>query len=330
MQIIEYQKKYLEDVKDLLVELEEYILTIDKDNLDQLHPEYRDKMAILDLKEVNNNNGKCYLAVENNKVVGLIMGYVRTYDEYDYLDYKCPRSGEVSELIVSKNARSKGIGKQLMQKIEEHLTEVGCEYIFIDVFAYNKNAIKFYEKLGFHTRGLIDVKKLNNESNYKCIIATKELLTKKWDIEIKKHDNSDVWKKFKIESLRNIDNRIVYVGILNNEIITEATAIISENDLDMQNKDGLVGNGKVYLSAFRTNKEYQNMGYFSKLYKFMENDLKEKGYKILTLGVEPNEIRNMQIYFKWGFNEFIKTDYEYYSNEEKILVNYYKKSINKN
>ena len=330
MQIIEYQKKYLEDVKDLLVELEEYILTIDKDNLDQLHPEYRDKMAILDLKEVNNNNGKCYLAVENNKVVGLIMGYVRTYDEYDYLDYKCPRSGEVSELIVSKNARSKGIGKQLMQKIEEYLTEVGCEYIFIDVFAYNKNAITFYEKLGFHTRGLIDVKKLNNESNYKCIIATKELLTKKWDIEIKKHDNSDVWKKFKIESLRNIDNRIVYVGILNNEIITEATAIVSENDIDMQNKDSLVGSGKVYLSAFRTNKEYQNKGYFSKLYKFMEKDLKEKGYKTLTLGVEPNEIRNMQIYFKWGFKSYIKTDYEYYPNGEKVIVNYYKKSIDKN
>lgn len=34
MQIIEYQEKYLEDVKNLLVELEEYILTIDKDNLD--------------------------------------------------------------------------------------------------------------------------------------------------------------------------------------------------------------------------------------------------------------------------------------------------------
>ena len=37
MQIIEYEEKYLEDVKDLLVELEEYILTIDEDNLDQLH-----------------------------------------------------------------------------------------------------------------------------------------------------------------------------------------------------------------------------------------------------------------------------------------------------
>lgn len=43
MQIIEYENKYLEDVKDLLVELEEYIVSIDKDNLDQVHPEYRKK-----------------------------------------------------------------------------------------------------------------------------------------------------------------------------------------------------------------------------------------------------------------------------------------------
>ena len=71
MQIIEYQEKYLEDVKDLLVELEEYILSIDKDELDQLHKDYRDKMAILDLKEVYDNEGKCYLAIEDNKVIGL-------------------------------------------------------------------------------------------------------------------------------------------------------------------------------------------------------------------------------------------------------------------
>ena len=100
MKIIEYEDKYLEDVKDLLVELEEYILTIDKDHLDQLHPEYRDKMAILDLEEVKNNNGKCYIAVEDNKAVAVIMGIVGTYDEYDYLDYKCPKRGEITEIIV--------------------------------------------------------------------------------------------------------------------------------------------------------------------------------------------------------------------------------------
>lgn len=105
----------------MLVELEEYILTIDKDNLDQLHPEYRDKMALLDLKELKENNGKCFLAVENNKAVGVIMGIACTYDKYDYLDYKCPKQGEITELIISKNVRNKGIGQMLMQKMEEAL-----------------------------------------------------------------------------------------------------------------------------------------------------------------------------------------------------------------
>ena len=96
MTIIEYEEKYLEDVKDLLVELEEYILSIDKDDLDLLHPDYREKMAILDLEEVNENDGKCYLAIENGKAIGLIMGIIPTYDEYDYLDYKCPKRGEIT------------------------------------------------------------------------------------------------------------------------------------------------------------------------------------------------------------------------------------------
>jgi len=38
MNIIEYEEKYLEDVRDLLVELEEYIISIDKDELDRIHP----------------------------------------------------------------------------------------------------------------------------------------------------------------------------------------------------------------------------------------------------------------------------------------------------
>ena len=161
MQIIEYEDKYLEDVKDLLVELEEYIVSIDKDNLDCVHPEYREKMAVLDLEEVKNNNGKCYIAVCNNKVMGLIMGTIIKFDEYDYLDYKCPKCGVVTELVVSKKVRSSGIGTLLMNKIEEYFKSIGCEYISIEVFAYNKMGINFYEKHGYHTRGLIDIKKIN-------------------------------------------------------------------------------------------------------------------------------------------------------------------------
>ena len=160
MKIIEYNDNYLEDVKDLLVELEEYIVSIDKDHLDQLHPEYREKMAILDLEEVKENNGKCYIAAEDTKAVGLIMGTIIKFDEYDYLDYKCPKEGEITELIVSKNVRSNGVGQALMNKMEEYFKSVGCEYVLVDVFAYNENAIKFYDKKGYHSRMNTNIKKI--------------------------------------------------------------------------------------------------------------------------------------------------------------------------
>ena len=161
MQIVEYENKYLEDVKDLLVELEEYILSIDKDNLDQLHPEYREKMAILDLKAVQDFSGKCYLAInEDDKAIGLIMGTIPPYDEFDYLDYKCPKRGEITELIVTNKIRSKGIGQELINKMEEYFKSVGCEYVIVDVFAYNEIGKKFYNKNGYHHRMYTDIKKL--------------------------------------------------------------------------------------------------------------------------------------------------------------------------
>ena len=178
MQVIEYEDKYLEDVKDLLTELEEYIVSIDKDHLDQVHPEYREKMAVLDLEEVNKNyevkmedkspcskisnknNGKCYLAIENDKVIGLIMGTISSYDEYDYLDYKCPKRGEITELIVTNKIRSKGIGKELINKMEEYFKSVGCEYVIVDVFAYNEIGKKFYNKKDYHVRMETMIKKI--------------------------------------------------------------------------------------------------------------------------------------------------------------------------
>lgn len=160
MTIIEYEEKYLEDVRDLLVELEEYILSIDKDDLDQLHPEYREKMALLDLEEVNDNDGKCYLAIEEDKVIGLIMGCIPQYDEYDYLDYKCPRRGEITELIVTDKVRSNGVGRKLMDTMEKYFKSVGCEYVLVDVFGYNEKGINFYNKNGYRTRMETMIKKI--------------------------------------------------------------------------------------------------------------------------------------------------------------------------
>ena len=158
--LVEYESKYLNDVRDLLTELERYIVGIDKDHLDQVHEEYWEKMALVDLKELEENDGICYLAKEDDKVVGLIMGCIISYDDNDYLDYKCPKSGDITELIVTSKVRSKGVGKMLMEKLEDYFKSKGCLYIHVDVFAYNEIGINFYNKCGYHPRMHNFIKKI--------------------------------------------------------------------------------------------------------------------------------------------------------------------------
>ena len=117
-------------------------------------------MALIDLEDVKNYNGKCYIAVEIDKAIGLIMGTVPPYDEYDYLDYKYPKRGKITELIVTSKIRSKGVGQQLINKMEEYFRSVGSEYVLVDVFACNENAINFYNKKGYHSRMITDIKKI--------------------------------------------------------------------------------------------------------------------------------------------------------------------------
>ena len=80
------------------------------------------------------------------------MGCIFPYDEYDYLDYKCPKRREITELIVTNKIRSKGIGQELINKMEEYFKSVGCEYVIVDVFAYNEIGKKFYNKKDYHAR----------------------------------------------------------------------------------------------------------------------------------------------------------------------------------
>lgn len=88
------------------------------------------------------------------------MGCIFPYDAYDYLDYKCPERGVITELIVSKKIRGSGIGNMLMNKMEEYFKSKDCEYILVDVFAYNEKAIKFYDRNGYHSRMYTKIKKI--------------------------------------------------------------------------------------------------------------------------------------------------------------------------
>lgn len=164
--------------------------------------------------------------------------------------------------------------------------------------------------------------------NYICKIATLDEMNTKWDYEIahadEDRDNWILWKKSNTRHMLE-GKSLPYYGILDGQIISEATAILDGSIA--QNSEGLVDEKTAYLSAFRTIPEYQGKGYFSKLFLFMLADLKSRGYEKVTLGVEPEELENKQIYTHYGFTEHIKNGVEIYPDGTQIDVEYYGKRL---
>ena len=153
--ILEYNSKYDEDIKDLLVQLQQHLADIDKEEYNIVGDGYREKYFEKTMEEVKKCNGKIMLYKDNEKIVGLIVGLINN-DETERYDFKAPKRGRITELIVDKEYRGKQIGKQLLNEMKKYLKSIGCEKILIAVFGYNESAIKFYQDNGFHMR-MIDM-----------------------------------------------------------------------------------------------------------------------------------------------------------------------------
>lgn len=161
IQILEYLPQYHLACESLLVELEKYLISMDEDHLDTLSEGYKEKMLDYELNQVAQKNGKCYIAVCNNMVVGLIMGIQREYAQEDSLDYKCPKAGIITELVIAEAYRQNGIGNALIRQMEIYFASIACTHIFVDVFAYNVPAFNFYKAEGFHPRMITVIKRID-------------------------------------------------------------------------------------------------------------------------------------------------------------------------
>ena len=160
MKIVEYNPKYDEQIKDLLVELQNYLINIDDWHTQVMLPKYREGNFKMDMRKVKNQNGKIYLSVEDNIVTGLIIGIVEQKDEIDKLTNDCAKTGSVIELIVKNNTRGNGVGKLLLNKIEDYFKSMDCKRINIEVFGPNKSGFNFYNKNGYIVRDMIVSKRI--------------------------------------------------------------------------------------------------------------------------------------------------------------------------
>ncbi|GFI47440.1 ribosomal-protein-alanine acetyltransferase [Lachnospiraceae bacterium] len=83
-----------------------------------------------------------YVAVEDGRVIGCC-GLRDMAGE-----------GEITNVVVAKNARRKGTGLRLMEHMLEKAGEMGIKACTLEVRVSNRAAIGLYEKLGFAGEGI--------------------------------------------------------------------------------------------------------------------------------------------------------------------------------
>lgn len=149
--IIDYDSKYDEEIKRLLVELQQHLSSIDKLGYNALEKDFGDLSFEKIFNEVNKYEGKIFLYKDASKIIGLVVGLINNESE-DRYDFKVPKRGRITKLVASKEFRSKGIGTVLLKSMEDYLKSVGCADILLAVLGYNTRALKFYEKNGYHVR----------------------------------------------------------------------------------------------------------------------------------------------------------------------------------
>lgn len=163
---------------------------------------------------------------------------------------------------------------------------------------------------------------------YYCKVADRSDMEHRWETLIAEagedRANWVIWKKSAIRQAAAGES-LPYYGILDSEIICEATACLCAQNV--QNAEGLIDEKTAYLCAFRTVEACRGKGYFSRLLRWLLDDLRQRGYKAVTLGVEPEETQNRQIYAHFGFDEYVKSATERYPDGTVITVDYYRKRL---
>ncbi len=87
------------------------------------------------------------VGVEGNKVIAAAMG---GYDGH---------RGWVYYLGVEPEYRHKGVGRKMMQALEEKLLAMGCPKLNLQVYNDNTGAVRFYEHIGYKNDGVVSLGK---------------------------------------------------------------------------------------------------------------------------------------------------------------------------
>lgn len=157
--IKEYRPPDKPELIELMEILQDFLAGIDP--LHRMHrlPEYGELYTKGLLQRMSQSAGVIYIAKQGQKALGCITGNIEEFNAEQRTGTSGVRTGHVLELVVREDCRGKGIGKMLMQKMEDYFKSQGCDIVRIEVFVPNASARRFYNRLQYHDR-VVDVVKL--------------------------------------------------------------------------------------------------------------------------------------------------------------------------
>lgn len=144
-------------------------------------------------------------------------------------------------------------------------------------------------------------------------LATIEELEAWWDEKIRKAPQNNaykVWKECFVLGNKNGTRKTFFVF--------EKGKYVGQGTLLLKSEDAMMtGDGKAEIIKLEINPEWRGKGIATKIYRAIESEAKRAGIDTLTIGVEPSEVKNMQIYFHWGFTNFLQITTQTYPPIEK-------------
>lgn len=142
-------RKATSDDYDSLCELFDEIDSLHRDNLPHIFQKpngaTRERDYYLGL--ITDENVGLFVAEVSEKLVGFVHAIIR--EPPDIPIFVPRRYAIVDGILVKSGFQNHGIGRILMDKIQEWAIVKGVTSIELNVFEFNQTAISFYEKLGY-------------------------------------------------------------------------------------------------------------------------------------------------------------------------------------
>lgn len=148
---------------DLTNKLEEYVKPLDPLHRVKNLSGFSEMSLQETLENVKKYQGKITFAEDNGKVVGVIIGVIWEQSEKNKLEIGQHTVGEVLDLYLEEAYRGKGLGKAMLQMMEDYFKSKGCDSMWIEVFSPNENAHNVYKKYGFVDREVGMLKQLSEK-----------------------------------------------------------------------------------------------------------------------------------------------------------------------